>query len=32
MNAKTRPAVVIDNGTAFTKIGYAGNVEVNLNF
>jgi actin-related protein 3 len=27
MDAKARPAVVIDNGTAFTKFGYAGNVE-----
>ncbi|KAF3776486.1 Actin-related protein 3 [Nymphaea thermarum] len=27
MDATTRPAVVIDNGTGYTKMGFAGNVE-----
>ncbi|XP_074580582.1 actin-related protein 3-like isoform X1 [Curcuma longa] len=27
MDAALRPAVVIDNGTGYTKVGYAGNVE-----
>ncbi|URE29642.1 Actin [Musa troglodytarum] len=27
MDAASRPAVVIDNGTGYTKIGFAGNVE-----
>lgn len=27
MDASNRPAVVIDNGTGYTKMGYAGNVE-----
>ncbi|CAL9185939.1 unnamed protein product, partial [Musa hybrid cultivar] len=27
MDAASRPAVVIDNGTGYTKMGYAGNVE-----
>ena len=28
MDAKSRPAVVIDGGTGYTKLGFAGNVQV----